>query len=169
MPPANAPLCRAKSGELPHLLFYGPSGAGKKTRVMALLREVFGPGVEKVKLEHRGFKTPTGRAVEVTTIASHFVRILKGGSGEFVPRLTRSPFQHVEINPGDAGIYDRYVVQEISMSLIGKRFCHSLDYAPPPSLPQSRNWRNTAQVRPPRQRQLPLVMPAVGRCCFFRK
>lgn len=103
---------------------------------MALLREVFGPGVEKVKLEHRGFKTPTGRAVEVTTIASHFVRILKGGSGEFVPRLTRSPFQHVEINPGDAGIYDRYVVQEISMSLIGKRFCHSLDYAPPP-LPSS--------------------------------
>lgn len=49
---------------------------------MALLREVFGPGVEKVKLEHRGFKTPTGRAVELTTIASHF---------------------HVEINPGDAG------------------------------------------------------------------
>lgn len=57
----------AKSGELPHLLLYGPSGAGKKTRVMALLREVFGPGVEKVKLEHRGFKTPTGRAVELTT------------------------------------------------------------------------------------------------------
>ena len=83
----------AKSGELPHLLFYGPSGAGKKTRVMALLREVFGAGVEKVKLEHRGFKTPTGRAVALTTIASHF---------------------HVEINPGDAGIYDRYVVQEIS-------------------------------------------------------
>ena len=73
---------QAKSGELPHLLFYGPTGAGKKTRVMALLREVFGPGVERVKLEHRGFKTPTGRAVELTTIASHF---------------------HVEINPGDAG------------------------------------------------------------------
>lgn len=59
---------------------------------MALLREMFGAGVEKLKLEHRTFRTPTKRSIEVTTVASNF---------------------HIEINPGDAGVYDRYVVQEV--------------------------------------------------------
>ena len=35
-------------GDFPHLLFYGPPGSGKKTRVMLLLRAAFGPSVEKV-------------------------------------------------------------------------------------------------------------------------
>ena len=62
----------AAAGDLPHMLFYGPSGAGKKTRVMALLRAIFGAGVERVKLQHRAFKTPSGKAIEVTTIASSY-------------------------------------------------------------------------------------------------
>jgi replication factor C subunit 3/5 len=40
----------AKDGDLPHLMIYGPTGAGKKTRITALLREMFGPGVEKRRL-----------------------------------------------------------------------------------------------------------------------
>ncbi len=82
----------AQSADIPHLLFYGPSGAGKKTRVMALLRELFGPGVEKVKIEYRKFKTPTGRPIELTTLGSSY---------------------HIEMNPSDAGNNDRYVVQEV--------------------------------------------------------
>lgn len=76
----------AGSGDLPHLLFHGPSGSGKKTRIMALLREIYGPGTDKLRLEHRSFKTPTKKTIELTTIASNY---------------------HIEMNPGDAGNNDR--------------------------------------------------------------
>lgn len=76
------------SSLLPFLI----AGAGKKTRVMALLREMFGPGVERVRLEHRTLKTPSNRTVDVATIGSNY---------------------HIECNPSDAGNNDRFVVQEV--------------------------------------------------------
>ncbi|PFH38427.1 putative replication factor C subunit 5 [Besnoitia besnoiti] len=42
---------QAASPSLPHLLFYGPSGAGKKTRALALVRKIFGSAVDKVRVE----------------------------------------------------------------------------------------------------------------------
>jgi len=77
---------------MPHLIFYGPSGAGKKTRINALLREIFGPSVERVKLERKSFKTPSNKALDITALGST---------------------HHLEINPSDAGNYDRIVVQEV--------------------------------------------------------
>ena len=102
----------AACDELPHLLFYDPPGkvtarcissnsyaqqilhlgAGKKTRVVALLREMYGPGVERMKLEHRTFKTPTNKSIEVTTLGSNY---------------------HIECNPSDAGNNDKFIIQEI--------------------------------------------------------
>ena len=34
--------------DCPHLLFYGPSGSGKKTLILALIKQMFGAGSEKV-------------------------------------------------------------------------------------------------------------------------
>ncbi|EQC26764.1 replication factor C subunit 3/5 [Saprolegnia diclina VS20] len=83
----------AASEELPHLLIYGPSGAGKKTRVMALLKELYGPNALKTRLEHKTFKHPTqSKKVEITTVASNY---------------------HIEMNPSDVGNDDRLVVQEV--------------------------------------------------------
>lgn len=35
--------------DCPHLLFYGPSGSGKKTLIMAVVKQMFGAGAEKVR------------------------------------------------------------------------------------------------------------------------
>mmetsp|Transcript_1360 Transcript_1360/g.2165 ORF Transcript_1360/g.2165 Transcript_1360/m.2165 type:complete len:355 (+) Transcript_1360:108-1172(+) len=91
------------SGDFPHTLLYGPPGAGKKTLVMALLREVFGPGVEKVKVESRPWviQLPSRKLeVELTTVASNY---------------------HVEMNPNDVGNNDKYVVQEIIKEMARNR------------------------------------------------
>ncbi|CAM9737680.1 unnamed protein product [Chrysoparadoxa australica] len=90
----------SEDGEIPHLLFYGPSGAGKKTRILALLKEIFGPGAGKVRLEHRTFKTPSNRSIEITTVASSY---------------------HIEISAADAGIYDRFVIQDIIKEIAGSQ------------------------------------------------
>jgi replication factor C subunit 3/5 len=49
--------------DCPHLLFYGPSGSGKKTLIMALLKQIYGASAEKVKVENRAWK------VDVSCIA----------------------------------------------------------------------------------------------------
>ncbi|WIA08571.1 hypothetical protein OEZ85_008000 [Tetradesmus obliquus] len=91
------------SGDFPHCLFYGPPGAGKKTLVVALLREVYGPGAEKIKVETRpwSIELPSRKLeVELTTISSNY---------------------HVELNPSDVGNNDRYVVQEVIKELARNR------------------------------------------------
>lgn len=84
----------AASGDIPHLLVYGPPGAGKKTRVFCFLKEVYGASVEKLKIEHQAFKptATSSKTVEISTIASNF---------------------HIEVNPSDVGIDDYHVVRHL--------------------------------------------------------
>ncbi|XP_037027282.1 replication factor C subunit 3 [Bradysia coprophila] len=82
----------SQQGDFPHLMFYGPSGAGKKTRIMCLLRELYGTGVERLRNETMSFTTPSNRKIEIMTVGSNY---------------------HLEVNPSDAGIYDRVVVVDL--------------------------------------------------------
>ncbi|KZV64506.1 P-loop containing nucleoside triphosphate hydrolase protein [Peniophora sp. CONT] len=82
----------AASGDFPHMLFYGPPGAGKKTRIACTLRELFGPGVEKLKIDQRVFMTPSRRKLDVNVVQSNY---------------------HIELTPSEVGNYDRVVIQEI--------------------------------------------------------
>lgn len=82
----------ASSGEFPHMLMYGPSGAGKKTRVLAVLKELYGPGVDKIKIDGRVFQAGS-KKVEFNIISST---------------------NHIEITPSDMGPNnDRLVIQDL--------------------------------------------------------
>jgi len=91
-------------GDFPHLLLSGPSGCGKRTRVSATLRELYGAGAERLRIEHQTYEASSGRKVEVTTVASNY---------------------HIEVNPSDAGIYDRVVVQELIKTAAGAQQLNS--------------------------------------------
>ncbi|SCU84518.1 LADA_0D02124g1_1 [Lachancea dasiensis] len=78
--------------DLPHLLFYGPNGAGKKTRCMSLLNSIFGSNVYKLKIDVRQFTTPSNRKLELNVVSSP---------------------SHLELTPSDMGNNDRIVIQEL--------------------------------------------------------
>ncbi|KAJ8716591.1 hypothetical protein PYW07_003218 [Mythimna separata] len=81
-----------QQSDFPHLLVYGPSGAGKKTRIMCLLRELYGSGVERLRQETMTFTTPSNKKVEIMTVSSNY---------------------HIEVNPTDVGIHDRVVIMDL--------------------------------------------------------
>jgi len=91
----------ASKNDIPHILFTGPSGSGKKTRVAALLKEIFGRGTSNVRTEKRivgasqegsSSSSSSSKGVEITVVASNY---------------------HVELTPADAGMKDRIVIQEL--------------------------------------------------------
>ncbi|KAK6454744.1 DNA replication factor C [Scheffersomyces xylosifermentans] len=82
----------ARSGDFPHLLIYGPSGAGKKTRIYATLNEIFGSQVEKLKIDVKTFVTSSNRKLEFNVLSSAY---------------------HLEITPSDMGNNDRVVIQDL--------------------------------------------------------
>lgn len=84
----------ADSGaNFPHLLVYGPSGGGKKTRIMAMLRRLYGTGsVDNLKVDVKTFVTSSNRKLEFNVISSPC---------------------HMEITPSDMGNNDRVVIQDL--------------------------------------------------------
>lgn len=82
----------SKSGDFPHLLVYGPSGSGKKTRIYCTLNEIFGSQVEKLKIDVKTFVTSSNRKLEFNVLSSPY---------------------HLEITPSDMGNNDRVVIQDL--------------------------------------------------------
>ena len=56
------------------------------------MRELYGPGVEKIKIDSRVFQTTSNRKLEFNIVASVY---------------------HLEITPSDVGNFDRVVIQDL--------------------------------------------------------
>lgn len=78
--------------------------AGKKTLILAMLRELYGPAASKVHVEYKPWKIT-----------------LPSGSTKEIEFATVSSAYHIEINPSDVGMNDRYVVQEIIKEMARSR------------------------------------------------
>jgi len=79
----------------PHMLFAGPAGAGKATRVRALLHALYGPGVEATKVETRSVApnpNVPSNTVDIQVVVSNY---------------------HLALTPSDVGNKDRAVVMQL--------------------------------------------------------
>ena len=81
----------SSSDDFPHLIFYGPDGAGKKTRIKILLSSIFGQGIYKTVTEMKEIKV-NSTVIEYLVVSSTY---------------------HIEVNPSDNEYHDRHIVQKV--------------------------------------------------------
>jgi replication factor C subunit 3/5 len=84
---ANKLASLVSSGDFPHLLFCGPSGSGKRTRIHCLLKEIYGRGVENVHAEEFPFQSPSNKKLQINVVNSNY-------HIELTPRLFSSVWIH---------------------------------------------------------------------------
>ncbi|KAK0406192.1 hypothetical protein QR680_018424 [Steinernema hermaphroditum] len=85
-------LVSSQAGNFPHLLIYGPPGAGKSTRIRCILQKLYGNGAAQLRLSEMQFTTASKKKMSIMTSASNY---------------------HIELTPSDVGMHDRIVVQEV--------------------------------------------------------
>jgi replication factor C subunit 3/5 len=84
---------------------YGPNGAGKKTRIMCFLSEVYGPKVFNLKNEEKEFKisATSSNTTSINIVSSNY---------------------HIDITPADAEHYDKVIIQNLIKQVASS---HQLD------------------------------------------
>ena len=81
----------SKNDEFPHLIIYGPQGAGKKTRIHCFLSSVYGDGIYKMNTMNKELK-------------------LKSKS---IPYMVTSSNYHLEFCPSDLGNNDKFIISHV--------------------------------------------------------
>ena len=79
------------NSEFPHLIFYGPDGAGKKARVHCFLSKVYGDGIYKMNTINKELKIKS-KSISYMVTSSNY---------------------HLEFCPSDVGNNDKFIISHV--------------------------------------------------------
>lgn len=86
------------SGELPHLLLYGPAGVGKTSTILAIAKELFGPKIYKERIIELNASDERG----INVVRNKIVNFAKTAISEKDPNYTCPPYKIIILDEADA-------------------------------------------------------------------
>ena len=87
-----------ETGNLPHLLFYGSSGTGKTSSILAIARQLFGPR----KFSERVIELNASDERGINIVRNKIVTIAKRSVSEKDPKYVCPPFKLIILDEADA-------------------------------------------------------------------
>jgi replication factor C subunit 2/4 len=87
-----------KTGNLPHLLFYGPSGTGKTSTILAICRELFGP----VRFKDRVIELNASDERGINIVRKKIIQFAKMAISNTDPKYPSPPYKIIILDEADA-------------------------------------------------------------------